>query len=268
MNGRRVVCTTLVVSLGSWGFSAARTMHDFNGDGYADLAISSIGEVAEAGDDFGAAVRSGDFDGDGFDDLAITSLGEDVGTVLNAGVIFVLRGSKAGLKGSGSLLLSQDTPGVLDEAEERDLLGTSVATGDIDGDGFDDLIVGAPYEDVGTVVDAGAALVFYGSASGITAARNELWHLDQPGIDGAAAAGDYFGSRVTAGDLNGDGRVDVVMAVPERDVGAAESAGVVLVIPGSDEGLTATGSQLLNQNSKGIADTCENDDDFGFGLVK
>jgi hypothetical protein len=59
----------------------------------------------------------------------------------------------------------------------------TAASGDFNGDGLADLAVGSPYEDVGTVADAGAVNILYGSGAGLSAAGNQLWHQDVDGVE-------------------------------------------------------------------------------------
>ena len=79
-------------------------------------------------------------------------------------------------------------------AEAGDVFKDSLACGDFDGDGFDDLAIGVPGEDIGAVVDAGAVNVLYGSGSRLTASGDQLWHQGVAGVVGGAEAGDLFGS--------------------------------------------------------------------------
>src|SRR4051794_4697788 len=116
-----------------------------------------------------------DFNHDGFDDLAVGVPGEDIGTVADAGAVNVIYGgggisvlNPGGLKSAGNRVFSQDTPGVEGVAEKGDRFGSALAWGDFNHDGFDDLAVGVPGEDIGTVVNAGAVNVLFGSASGLT----------------------------------------------------------------------------------------------------
>jgi hypothetical protein len=69
-----------------------------------------------------------------------------------------------------------------------------LAAGDFDGDGFDDLAIGVPEEDVGGASDAGAVNVLFGSAAGLTAAGSQIWHQDSAGVPGAAENFDRFGN--------------------------------------------------------------------------
>ncbi len=220
-----------------------------------------------AGDLFGDRLASGDFDGDGFDDLAIGVPGEDVGAIVDAGAVNVLYGSGSGLTAAGDQLWHQDTSGVLGTAEEFDLFGRSLASGDFDGDGNDDLAIGAPFEDIGAIEAAGAVNVLYGSGSGLTAAGDQLWHQDSAGIEGVAAAADFFGDFVASGDFDGDGHDDLAIGAPFEDIGAIGDVGAVNVLYGSGSGLTAGGDQVWHQDSAGIEGVAEEFDLFGRNLA-
>ena len=112
----------------------------------------------------------GDFNGDGFGDLAIGAPGENLG----AGAVHVLYGSATGLTTTGSQFLSQGAGGIADAAEAGDEFGRSLAVGNFNSDGFNDLAIGAPGENRG----AGTVHVLYGSASGLTATGSQQWTQD------------------------------------------------------------------------------------------
>jgi disulfide bond formation protein DsbB len=300
--------TAQAASSGPKASSPARSQlaplrNDFNGDGFADMAVSapfdSVGTVGGAGvvnviygsaaglaatgnqlwsqnspgildtaevdDHFGDFITAGDFNGDGFDDLAVGTDGEDLGTVTDAGVVNVIYGSAAGLAATGNQLWSQNSPGILDTAEASDAFGLFLIGGDFNGDGFDDLSTTAAFEDVGAVVDAGAVNTLYGSAAGLSATGNQFWSQDSPGIKDTAETSDFFGFDSNKGDFNGDGFVDLVAGVEAEDVGTVADAGAANVIYGSAAGLSATGNQFWTQNSAGILDSSEASDFFGFG---
>ncbi|GAA1835191.1 VCBS repeat-containing protein [Microlunatus capsulatus] len=209
-----------------------------------------------------APATASDFNGDGYADLAVGVPLEDVGTIADAGAVQVFYGAAGGLSGARGRVLHQDVAGVADQAEAGDRFGSSVAMGDLNGDGFGDLAVGVPLEDVNGRADAGAVQVFYGSASGLTT-TNQFLTQDTAGTVDVAEAGDRFGSALAVGDVSGSGIVDLAVGVPYEDIGRAVDAGAVHVLRGSAAGVTATGDQLVQQNTRGAADVAEKSDQFG-----
>ncbi|MGD8969238.1 MAG: FG-GAP repeat protein, partial [Anaerolineae bacterium] len=105
----------------------------------------------------------------------------------DVGAANVLYGSSAGLTAAENELWHQESSDVEDWAESGDRFGGALTAGDFDGDGYVDLAVGVPHEDLGSpeVEDAGAVSVLYGSNAGLSAAGNQLWYQDSPGIEGA-----------------------------------------------------------------------------------
>jgi disulfide bond formation protein DsbB len=223
--------------------------------------------AAELGDIFGHALAIGDVDGDGSADLAVGASGESVGAVTNAGAVNLLLGSAAGLVSRGAQLFTQNSPGVPGLAEPFDQLGFAVALGDADHDGFADLAAGVVVEDVGTVADAGAVQVLYGSAAGLTATGSQLWTQNNPGVPDQAEVDDDLGFSVALGDADGDGFADLAAGAIGESVGNVGAAGAVAVLPGSAAGLTAVGSRLLTQDSPGVPGTAEILDQLGFGVA-
>jgi hypothetical protein len=139
--------------------------------------------------------------------------------------------------------------------------------GDFNGDGFDDLAVGAYFEVVGTVLDAGAVTIVYGGRKGLKTTGDQTWTMNSPGVDGVAAAEDYFGSSLAVGDFNGDRYSDLAIGAYGKAVGGKSRAGTVTVLFGSAQGLTSTNDQLWSQDSSGINDVAETDDIFGYALA-
>jgi len=142
--------------------------------------------------------------------------------------------------------------------------------GDFNHDGFADLAVGVPHEDVGTVADAGAVNVLYGSAARLqaTSPDDQFWNQDSTGVSDAAESGDAFGSSLATGDFNNDGFADLAVGVPMEGVGTVGGAGAVSVLYGSAARLQATSpdDQFLNQDSTSVKDTAESGDTFGASL--
>ncbi len=79
----------------------------------------------------------------------------------------------------------------------------------------------------------------YGSAGGLTAANDQIWHQDIPDVKGVAENFDRFGASLTVGDFNRDDFDDLAIGVPGEDIGANINAGAVNILYGSVSGLTA-----------------------------
>ncbi|WP_168220614.1 FG-GAP repeat protein [Streptomyces sp. RFCAC02] len=110
-----------------------------------------------------------DFDGDGYGDLVVAAPDAGVAGKAGAGAVTVLYGSAPGTDGTRHQLLTQDSPGVPGTAAAGNAFGHSVAAGDLDGDGYTDLAVGAPYETVGDAPETGSVTIMWGSPDGLVA---------------------------------------------------------------------------------------------------
>lgn len=113
-------------------------------------------------------------------------------------MVHVLVGAPAGLTAAGSQLWSQDSPGVADQAEGSDQLGSALATGDFNGDGPAELAMGTPGENLNRGFGSGVVHVLPGSGAGLTAAGSQLWSQDSPGVAGAPEFLDFFGQTLAA----------------------------------------------------------------------
>jgi hypothetical protein len=132
--------------------------------------------------------------------------------------------------------------------------GTGV--GDVNGDGYDDVVVGADgWSD--------KVRVAYGSASGPSEESTVTFDQDLPGFPGVQEEGDLVGSAVSVADMTGDGYADIALGIAYEDVGTVENAGSVALVPGSAAGVTGAGTKVVHQDTAGIPGVAEKDDKFG-----
>jgi len=237
--------------------TAVGTAGDVNGDGYADVIVGArlydngqtdegaaavyhgsaaglsitaawMDESNQDYAEFGSPVdTAGDVNGDGYDDVIIGAPWYDHGQA-DEGAVAVYYGSATGL----SLV-----PNWGDEGDQNTaLLGQSVGTaGDVNGDGYADIIVGASWYDNGQT-NEGAAAVYYGSAAGLSLVPSWLGEGDREGA--------HFGGSVgTAGDVNGDGYADVIVGAPSY-TNDQTNEGTAFVYHGSAAGLALIPSWL------------------------
>jgi hypothetical protein len=245
---------------GSW----VGTAGDVNGDGYADVIIgayyydngqtnegaafvwygSAVGlgpngtpgnadwtaESNQTESDFGSvATTAGDINGDGYADIVIGASNYSNGQA-DEGSAFIYYGSASGLGSNG-------TPNNANWMSEGDQAGAyfgySVSTaGDVNGDGYADMIIGAREYDSG-LTDEGKAFVYHGSTTGLSLIPNWTTESNQAGAWLGAAAS-------TAGDVNGDGYADVIIGAPLYDNGQIDEGRAYLYY-GSASGLSAPG---------------------------
>ncbi|AYN43838.1 VCBS repeat-containing protein [Streptomyces dangxiongensis] len=151
-----------------------------------------------------------DFNGDGYADLAVTAPSATVSGQQGAGYVAVVYGSASGLKTSTRQVLSQNSAGVPGSAEAGDRFGSAVATADLDRDGYADLVVGAGGEDTSAGPDAGSVVVLWGGAKGLSGG------VTLAGGTEYGALGDR--GRLTVGDVDGNGAPDVVTVVNAHDL--------------------------------------------------
>jgi hypothetical protein len=268
----------------------AAVSSDYNGDGYGDVAFSELRTVnglnhagalrvaygsasgittsgsqlltedtpgipgvvaAEQG--FGRVIVSGNFDGDAYADVAVEA--EEVAT--GTGAVVVLYGSASGLHGTPAAQAKAElleaalySPAYSPPLNPLGFWGEYMAVADFNLDGFADLAVGSP-----DAPNGGGISVIYGSPHGLYPAATVLWiDQDTPGVPGTPDAnGDQFGSGLVAADFNGDGRPDLAVGAPAKDVAGLESPGEVVVLLTDANGLvTGTGALEFDLDTLGV----------------
>ena len=175
----------------------------------------------------GSVASAGDVNGDGYDDVIVGAPFYDINSLTNTneGALFVYYGSATGPSATADRSIISGQAGAL--------LGMSVASaGDVNNDGFDDVIAGAPFYD-NTFVDGGGLFVYSGSAGGLSATPG--WNAFGDKLN--AGLGETVAS---AGDVNGDGYSDVISGAPYYVSDTLESEGGSFVYHGSASGLSAT----------------------------
>lgn len=209
------------------------------GSGRRDAATfthTGLGGSADDLYDFGKGLTVGDFDGDGTDDLAVSATPGDIPEMTHFGLVYLLPGKRgAGLGDRAAGRFDRATDGVPGEGKDE-LWGASLAAGDLDGNGADDLVIGA----------SDSVVVLYArKAEGLSGAGAQQWTDSSPGLP-VATGGGHFGGALAVGQFGGPGAAeDLAIGAPWDYAGGLRSS--VTVILGHPGGLSAMGSQVLSR---------------------
>ncbi|MDW6061798.1 VCBS repeat-containing protein [Streptomyces sp. FXJ1.4098] len=195
-----VGAVTAVVTAVVTGVALAGTSHvaaNTGAPGGGSDAMSLAAATAGSG-------KAADVDGDGYDDLAVGAPDAATKGYAKAGYVALTYGTKNGIQVSRHKGLTQSSTGVPGTPEAGDRFGSALALGDMDGDGYADLVVGASGEAIGDVKGAGSVTVVFGSATGLST-KSIAFHAP------TVTARQGFGGRLALGDYNHDGLKDLAV---------------------------------------------------------
>jgi len=234
---------------------------DFDDDGTDDVVVSSfvgnfvyLGAPAgptpqtEVGTEGAAALTVADFDLDGHDDLVLGNDSFDFDAPAKGGYATVFYGGAAGVETARSAVFSQDTAGVPGADEYNDSFGGALAAGDVNGDDYPDLAVGADFETIGDADTAGNVWILRGGPSGLTATGAVSFNQGTAGVPGANESSDMFGQAVHLADHDNDDRADLSVGAG----GENSDDGAVWVLRGATGGITTTGAVSFSAPTVGI----------------
>lgn len=206
-----------------------------------------IGE--KSGDEFGASVAASDFDHDGFMDIAVGARGDVVGQGMSKGMAYIYRGSATGIATTPSMVLQGD--------QAKSEYGRTMTAGDINGDGYGDLVVGAHGTNEGAGSHQGKIFIYYGGPKGISATPSQTLVGEH--------SGDEFGRTFDVIDMDGDGIKDLLLGASGH-TGQLTSQGKIYIYHGTPKGLdpkpwfTRVGDNANDEFGRSLAGADINDD--------
>jgi len=259
VGGKKEAGAAVVLKGGSGGVVAT-------GAKWIDQNSAGVPGGAEAGDHFGGAVAVGKLNKDKHLDVVIGAPQEDDGQAwFGSGSITQFWGTSGGVSSNKVTVAGGSATGAVAEAKDAVAwyIGGVLAIADTTGDGYGEVVTGAPGAQANWNINGGVVLTFKVGGSGITAKGVVLLSQHDAKIAGASESDDYFGDSIAVGDVTQDGIADVLVGVPGEDVGNAVDAGAVVLLRGSRSGLTGSGSWTLTQSSTGVPDAPERTDYFG-----
>ncbi|MFI7599833.1 hypothetical protein [Actinoplanes sp. NPDC049681] len=233
---------------------------DHQSSGIVTVRYSSVPYTDHFTDDpegcgFGYTLASGNFNGDKYDDLVIGAPCEPdprAGSV-RAGGIWILPGGSEGLSLDRAIHIDQSTAGVPGASAADDYFGGALATGDLSGDGRDDLAVGAPWKKINGRQQAGSVLVLLGGTTGIRTTGAVRLDQDQPAVPGGAEARDQFGYALAIGKVDKDRYADLVIGTVGENASDYPGNGAVTLMRGAASGVLQSGATTVTGHSAALA---------------
>ncbi|MGD1219109.1 FG-GAP-like repeat-containing protein [Streptomyces krungchingensis] len=243
---------------------------EVNGDGKTDLLVMGLEETSSGGNRTRSVLYTGsatgpkpgkklaggytatiaDVDKDGYGDIVTGNFMEKSTSEPDGGLggaITVTYGASGGLGTRTPVRITQDTANVPGTGEKGDGFGWSLSSGDTNGDGYADVVIGSDSESLGSKRHAGQVTVLRGSASGLTGTGSKSYSQDTANVPGTAEADDYFGDEVFLTDTNRDGRAELAVGARGENGGA----GAVWLFKSTSSGTAATGSKSFGSTTLG-----------------
>jgi FG-GAP-like repeat/FG-GAP repeat len=213
-------------------------------------AFTQLNGVA-AGDEFGASVGAGDFDKDGYTDIVVGARGDVVGQGTSKGMAYVYRGSKNGISTTPSVVLNGE--------QSKGEFGRTLTVGDVNGDGYADIMIGAHGTDAGAGFHQGRIFIYYGGPKGISTTPSQTLTGEHKG--------DEFGRTFDVIDMDGDGINDLLVGASGH-TGNLTSQGKIYIYRGTKNGLdptpmfTRVGDNANDEFGRSLAGADVNGDGF------
>ncbi|MEM7153005.1 MAG: FG-GAP-like repeat-containing protein [Myxococcota bacterium] len=208
-------------------------------------------------DAFGRSVAIGDFNDDGIDDYAIGAPFEVVGGNRARGAVYVWHGNQDGTATPAERLFDPYA-----SSNEYLHFGWSLAVGDFDDDGHDDLAISSPYDRRGAGSRGGSVTIYHGTSQSFSYEGE----LDQESMNlDVNERGDRFGWSMAAGDFDGDGDDDLAIGAPGETVGTLASGAVYVALANSSGELV--GYTAIRQSDQGSLGSPEGHERFGAAVA-
>ncbi|WP_129307829.1 FG-GAP and VCBS repeat-containing protein [Streptomyces sp. L2] len=254
------------------------TAGDVNGDGLTDLVVDGYetntamgwntnywlpgsttdglsGSTAKALKP-GIITAIGDINKDGYADIVsgagwdnVTDDGTPIPDSSNGGRVNITYGSSEGP--ASTTAISQNSGNVPGTNEKGDGFGWDLDLGDVNGDGYQDLVVSTPDEDISGISNTGQVTVLYGSAKGVnTTSGAQAFAESTAGVPGTAEKNDLFGADVKLDDVTGDGKADLVIGSYEND-----GNGGITFLRSNGSKITTSGAGIISPTSVSINTT-------------